>query len=176
MGRPPRPSAALGIEDQVLIELRRIIRATQLGAKQLAREAGLTTSQLLVLDLLKSHGEMTPGAIAEAMNITQATVTVLLDRLQSLELVVRQRGSRDRRMVYVTLTPLGRERLAHAPQSLQQHFIEGFSRLAPWEKTSILAALQRLSHLMDAAALDAAPLLDVGSVARPAEEAVDRDA
>jgi hypothetical protein len=52
--------------------------------------------------------------------------------------------------------------------------MQGFAQLQMWEKTSILAALQRLSFLMNAAALDAAPLLEVGSIDRAAE-AADRD-
>ncbi len=169
-----RPDSKLSVEEQVLVELRRIIRATQMSSKELARVAGLTTSQLVVLDLLKSHAAMTPGQIARAMNLTQATVTVLLDRLQARGLIERQRGNRDRRTVQVQLTASGEQRLEHAPQSLQQRFLEGFSRLQAWEKTYILSALQRLTHLMDTAALDAAPLLEVGSIDRPAE-AAERD-
>jgi DNA-binding MarR family transcriptional regulator len=161
----------LGIDEQVLVELRRIIRAAQISAQQLAREAGLTTSQIVVLDLLKSNGRMTPSQIAKAITLTQATITILLDRLQALGLVQRQRGEQDRRTVHVRLTEQGEQRLAHAPQSLQHQFIERFSRLEKWEKTAILASLQRLSHLMNADALDAAPLLEVGAISRPAEAA-----
>jgi hypothetical protein len=41
--------AAFSTEEKVLVELRKIIRATQINAKQLARETGLTTSQLVVM-------------------------------------------------------------------------------------------------------------------------------
>jgi DNA-binding MarR family transcriptional regulator len=168
---PARADSELSVDEQVLVELRRIIRAAQMSAKELARVAGLTTSQLVVLDLLKSHTAMTPGQIARAMNLTQATVTILLDRLQARGLIERQRGERDRRTVQVRLTATGKQRLAHAPQSLQQRFLAAFSRLEAWEKTYLLSALQRLTLLMDTAALDAAPLLEVGSIDRPAEAA-----
>lgn len=171
---PLRATAALGIDDQVLVELRRIIRAAQLSAKELAREAGITTSQLVALDLLQSHGRMTAGQIARAMNLTQATVTTLLDRLQSTALVERTRSDSDRRTVHVQITESGRQRLAHAPQSLQHRFVQGFSGLQIWEKTAILAALQRLSSLMETQTLDAAPLLEVGAIDRAADT-MDRD-
>ncbi|HSN70741.1 MAG TPA: MarR family transcriptional regulator [Steroidobacteraceae bacterium] len=149
----------------MLVELRKIIRATQLNAKQLARDTGLTTSQLVVMELLKNEGEMTPRAIAQSMNLTQATVTSLLDRLESRHYLTRERGQRDRRTVHVTLTPDGEAQLASAPESLQQRFVKDFRRLESWEQTSILAALQRVSHLLDAASIDAAPVLDVGHLA-----------
>jgi len=168
---PARAGSELEVDEQVLVGLRRIIRAAQINAKELARAAGLTTSQLVVLELLSSHDAMTPGQIARAMNLTQATVTILLDRLQTHGLIERQRNERDRRTVQVRLTAMGRQRFTQTPQSLQQRFIEAFSRLEAWEKTYLLSALQRLTALMDTAEIDAAPLLEVGSIDRPAESA-----
>ena len=156
---------AFGVEEQVLVELRRIIRATQLNAKQLARETGLTTSQLVVMELLKNEGEMTPRAIAQSMNLTQATVTSLLDRLESRGYLTRQRRERHRRTVHITPTEQGDAQLANAPESLQQRFVKDFRGLESWEQHSILASLQRLAHLLDAASIDAAPVLDVGPLA-----------
>jgi len=157
--------SGFSIEEQVLVELRKIINATQQSAKQLARETALTTSQLVVMELLKSQGELTPRAIAQSMNLTQATVTSLVDRLQARGYVARQRGERDRRQVHVTLTREGEAQLADAPESLQQRFVRDFRRLEPWERSSILAALQRVAHLLDAASIDAAPVLAVGHLA-----------
>lgn len=158
------------IEDQVLIELRRILRATQLNARDLARVSGMTTSQLIVLQNLKAHGEMTPRQIALSMNLTQATVTSLLDRLQERGWIIRRRGEQDRRRVHVQITEAGRKQLERTPESLQQRFVTQFKSLQSWEQTSILAALQRVAHMLDAASIDASPVLDVGRIDRPAEE------
>ncbi len=148
------------------MELRRILRATQIEAKRLARETGLTTSQLVVLGLLQADRELTPRQIALSMNLTQATVTSLLDRLQDRGLISRQRGELDRRQVLVRLTPRGEQQLATAPPSLQERFVREFGRLETWEKTAILAALQRVAHLMDVASFDAAPVLDTGPISQ----------
>lgn len=161
---------ASGIEELVLAELRRIIRATQLSAKRLAQEAGLTTSQLVLLQLLKSQGEQTPRQIATAMTLSQATVTTLVDRLEERALVTRRRARDDRRKIYVELTSEGMLQLDRAPESLQARFLRDFAALASWEQSAILAALQRVAHLLDAASLDAAPVLDVGRLDRPAGE------
>ena len=155
------------IEEQVLTELRRIIRATQINAKRLARDTGLTTSQLVLLQLLDGHADMghtdmTPGQIARAMNLTQATVTALLDRLQDRHLIVRNRGAADRRQVRVALTTQGKQQLERAPPPLQARFLHDFAALAAWEQTAILSSLQRVAHLLNADNLDASPVLDVG--------------
>lgn len=159
------------IEEQVLIELRRILRATQLGARTLARESGMTTSQLIVLQILKSHGEMTARQIAQSMNLTQATVTSLLDRLQDRGWITRRRGEQDRRRVHVRLSDEGERQLERTPESLQERFVGQFTALQPWEQSAILATLQRVAHLLDAASIDASPVLDIGRIDRPADEA-----
>lgn len=156
----------MSIEQDVLVELRRIIRATQLGAKDLARKAGLTASQMVVLQMLKDGGEVTPRQVARAMDLTQATVTTLLDRLQARGMITRTRSTRDRRSVTLALTPAGREHLDRAPSTLQDRFIGDFKKLEPWEQTSLLAALQRIGHLMHAASISASPVLDVGELDR----------
>lgn len=164
------PTVKTSIEDQVLIELRRILHATQVGARNLARESGMTTSQLIVLQNLKAHGEMTARQIAQSMNLTQATVTSLLDRLQERGWITRRRGEQDRRRVYVQLAPAGTRQLKQAPESLQQRFVNHFKTLQKWEQSSILAALQRVAHMLDAASFDAAPVLDVGRIDRRPED------
>lgn len=158
------------IEEQVLIELRRILHATQLGARNLARESGMTTSQLVVLQTLKVQGEMTARQISESMHLTQATVTTLLDRLQERGWITRRRGEQDRRRVHVQISAEGRRQLERAPESLQERFVSQFASLAPWEQSSILASLQRVAHLLDAASFDASPVLDVGRIDRAADE------
>jgi DNA-binding MarR family transcriptional regulator len=154
------------IETEVLSALRRLIRATDLEAKQLAVQTGLTTSQLLVMERLVGEQELTVSAIAERVGLAQGTVTMIIDRLENRELVVRRRGESDRRQVKVSLTARGRGLLEDAPTPLQTRFLKKFSALRQWEKHSILASLHRLADLMEAEGLDASPVLDVGNIDR----------
>ena len=156
-------------QQQVLRALRQLMQVTDLEAKHLARHYRLTASQLLVLQMLQSRGQQVIGQLAREVGLAQATVTSLVDRLQSRGLVRRERGSTDRRQVHVMLTDAGRDLLAAAPAPLQVRFLRNFDSLADWEQTAILAALQRLTHLMDAHYLEAAPVLDVGALDRSAE-------
>lgn len=154
------------IED-VLTALRRVIRATDLHSKHLEKTAGLTAPQLLLLRLLRD-GELTSGSLARQMSLSQATVTTIIDRLERRELVRRRRSESDRRRVYAALTATGRQALEGAPRPLQEHFVRRFLELHEWEQSMILSALQRVALMMDAEALDAAPLLDIGAPDRAA--------
>lgn len=151
-----------------LVALRRILRATELSSKTLARESGLTASQLITLQLVGRIDDATPGAVAREAGITQATVTALIDKLERRGLVTRERDTEDRRRVLVRVTPEGRAALAGAPDMLQDLFETRFERLYDWEQASVVAALERVAALLDAEAIDAAPLLDVGEIDRHA--------
>lgn len=129
--------------DDVLIALRRIIRATDMYSRRLSKQAGLTAPQLLILQAIKSNGEMTMGDIAAEVSLSQATVTTILDRLEKRELTTRQRGDSDKRRVYARLTRHGMEILERAPTPLQEEFTNRFAQLAEWEQSLILSSLQR---------------------------------
>jgi len=149
-----------------LVSLRRILRVTDIQSKSLAKESGLTTSKLLVLQFLDEEGEATIGKISEAVSLTQATITILIDRLQEAGLVERERSTTDRRKVYVSLTDDGRSAVTQAPMALHELFSQSFNNLEDWEQMQIAAVLKRLSVLLGAERIDAAPVLDIGSMDR----------
>ena len=150
--------------EDVLVALRRVIRATDLHSKRLSKHAGLTGPQLLIMRTIRDLGEVTIGTIAEKVSLSQATVTTILDRLEHRNLVYRVRSTQDKRKVHAHLTDEGADLLARAPNLLQEDFIQKFQSLAEWEQTMILASLQRVANLMDADDIDASPVLTFGSV------------
>lgn len=150
--------------DTALIALRRILKATEANVKALASESGLTASQLLVLQILRVQDEILTGDLAKAVDLKQATTSILVDKLQERGLVERRRGQTDRRRVWVRITAQGRQVVAGAPDLLQNTFIERFTKLADWEQALIVASLLRLVSLLDAEKIDASAVLDVGTI------------
>ena len=150
-----------------LVALRRVLKATAGTVKAVALKTGLTASQLLVLQVLKTQGDTLTGDLAKAVDLKQATISILIDKLQENGLVERQRGETDRRRVWVRLTNKGREALENAPDLLQETFRARFRKLADWEQASITAALLRVVTLMDAEKIEASPILDVAGVNDP---------
>ncbi|MGE6106776.1 MarR family winged helix-turn-helix transcriptional regulator [Aeromonas sobria] len=147
--------------DEVLIALRQIIRAIDMHSKRLIKEAGLTAPQLLLLKGINELGQISMRQLANHTNMSQATATTIMDRLESRQLVERIRSQTDKRKVHATLTEQGRLLLSNAPTPLQDHFIQRFQALEGWEQTLLLSSLQRISHMMNASDIDAAPVLSV---------------
>lgn len=145
--------------DEVLTALRRIIRAIDLHSRQLTKETSLTGPQLMLMRAIAEHPGDTTRSIAKVVNLSQATVTSIIDRLEAKGLVFRQRSTLDKRKVELTLTDQGKEAVSTAPALLQNAFIKQFEELALWEQTLILSSLQRVASMMDAEGIDASPML-----------------
>lgn len=152
----------------VLIELRRIIRATDLQSKRVVKSCGLTIPQVMVLRAIRSLGDVTVKRISDDVSLSQATVTTILNRLEDRQLVERVRSNNDRRIVNARLTEKGLHVLETVPPLLHESFIQRFENLAGVEQSDILSALQQVATMMDAETLDAAPLLDIEAPAKSA--------
>jgi DNA-binding MarR family transcriptional regulator len=149
----------------VLVSLRQIIRALDIRSRYLAKTVGLTVPQLVVLKAIDELAEVPTGRIAEEVSLSQATVTNIIDRLEQRALVVRERGSADRRKVWLKVTESGQELLAQSPEILDGAFVQAFEKLEPWEQSQILSSLQRVSSMMNAQNLN--PSLLIVSEALP---------
>jgi DNA-binding MarR family transcriptional regulator len=148
----------------VLISLRRIIQAIDLHSRQLVRQHGITTPQLLILKQLEAEGAITVSQLAKKISLKQTTVTDVLNRLEKKELVRRTKDVNDRRRVLVEETDVGKKLLDAAPSPLQETFINEFEHLDTWKQTMILSSLQLLESLMVQESISAAPILTTGAL------------
>jgi DNA-binding MarR family transcriptional regulator len=153
---------------QALTAMRKILRTTELNAKALMGETGLTPSQLIFLQMLEEGHEQTAGHVASRMGITQATTTALIHKLESMGMVLRRKGETDRRQVWLSLSEKGRQVLAIAPDGVHARFNEQFLALDDWEQMMILAALERVAHMLVDTEPEATPaVLDSSEVIAP---------
>lgn len=154
--------------DNALIALRQILRATEISSRALAKQCGLTPSQLILMEMIAKSGAATPSALSKDISLSHATVTALIDKLENRQLLKRSPDATDKRRIIVTLTKEGAATLESAPSILQQRFERGFGKLEEWEQSFLVAALERTATLLDAEDIDAAPVLDVGAIGEPA--------
>lgn len=149
--------------EELLLALRKVIRAIDLYSKQLNKYSGLTAPQLLILREINAANGITASKVAQNINLSPATVSNVIERLEHRHFIHRHRSERDKRRVSLFLTDQGLALLKKAPQPLQEDFIEKFQALAEWEQSLLLSSMQRIASMMDAERLDAAPVLEVGS-------------
>jgi DNA-binding MarR family transcriptional regulator len=152
------------IEENIVVALRRIVRAIDIQSRRMVETCGLTGPQVVVLRVVARFEGSSVSALARSVSLSQPTVSGIIERLEKRNLVRRERSERDRRSVVVTLTIEGRRMLDDVPPLLQDRFRRELDQLKEWERTQILATLQRLAAMMDADAIDAAPMLETGSI------------
>jgi DNA-binding MarR family transcriptional regulator len=154
---------------RVVEALRRIIRAVDLYSRSLIQKHRLTGPQLVVLKAIADGRPSSIGEIARAVHLSQATVTGILDRLESHDLVTRARSPEDRRRVIVSLSPRAVDKLRSAPPLLHENFMQRFVELEKEEQSRILASLERVVSLMEANELEATPILATGPISATLE-------
>ena len=150
--------------EELLVSLRKVTRAIGIYSKKLSKESGLTSPQLIVLKEIDQHDGCMVKDIAQSINLSSATVTSILDRLEARAYVIRERSIKDKRKVGLHLTEQGKTVINNAPRPLQARFINSFEKLQDWEQTQLVSTMQRIASMMDAENLDAAPMLEVGAI------------
>jgi DNA-binding MarR family transcriptional regulator len=162
--------------EEILLALRQIIQAIDLYSRKLNKDVGLTGPQLMLMRTLSKSDEITIKQLAKDTQITQATATTILDKLEQRHLVQRQRSQIDKRKVHAHLTETGSALLEKAPQSLQEGFITEFVQLEEWEKSLLLSSVQRIAAMMNAEKLlPAATLTTLVDISTQTELAKDPD-
>lgn len=154
---------------QILRAIRRIIRRTSEHSRNVGKRSGVSVPQMLCLKAIAefpADEEITVVMVANAVQLSAATVSRILDRLENTGLILRERRSTDRRKVCLSLTEAGQQKLDDLPTPLHEQFLERVDQLDPVERLGLLKALERIVELMDAGGLDASPMLtpelDVG--------------
>jgi DNA-binding MarR family transcriptional regulator len=150
--------------DESLIALRRILRATELYARDLAQAAGVTPAQLRVMQIVDEKNTATPKMLATQMGVSQATVTVLVDKLVARGVVDRVPSELDRRQINVVMTDLGKKALEEAPDALQKRYERAFVELADWEQAQLVSSLERVADMLDSKGFDASFVLAAGEL------------
>jgi MarR family transcriptional regulator, organic hydroperoxide resistance regulator len=135
--------------------LRRIVDAIvylQTQARRLARERaanhGLTPTQLSVVKLLDTSGDLSLSALSERMHSNNSTVTGIIDRMERDGLVRRARSKSDRRMWMIALTDRGRTtatQISDTPWDTLTHALAG---LSAEDQEHLLSIIDRLARVI----------------------------
>jgi|SRR5690625_1747159 len=142
---------------RILRAIRRITRSIALHSRQLSAYSNITAPQLVCLSKVIERGPLTATAISRQMHVSPSTVVGILDRLEDKGLIQRERGRKDRRIVYITATDAGRTLAAETPSPLQKKLAQALKQLPESEQLAITTALEKVVCLIDSETDVAAP-------------------
>src|SRR5438132_14282451 len=78
-------------------------------AKEQCTRHGITATQLNVLKLLDTVGDLSLSELSRQMAATNSSITGIIDRMVAAELVAREQSRADRRVWRIRLTAEGRQ-------------------------------------------------------------------
>ncbi|MFD3446565.1 MarR family transcriptional regulator [Microbacteriaceae bacterium 4G12] len=81
-----------------------MIHSVGVGDTEAWIQLDLSMTQMKILMLLNTRGDMTISMLAEHMGTSLSSMTGILDRLEALDFVERLPSEQDRRSIYVQLT------------------------------------------------------------------------
>lgn len=111
------------------------------------RQLGLTPAQFDVIATLGNTPGMTMGQLSEKTLVTKGTLTGVVDRLESKDLVQRIIPEDNRRSIIVILTPAGEALFKQVFPAHLAYLQERFDRLEPLELELLQVLLKRLRSI-----------------------------
>ncbi len=146
---------AAGTSREALLEELRLALHELLGAHRRLRSRDSRVSGAIgfahyrLLSELRREGALTASHLAQASDLAPATVTAMLDTLVAADLVERVRDTDDRRVVRVSLTPLGRREYDAKRARFAKAWGHELSDLDQEALASATVVLERLAQFFD---------------------------
>ena len=139
-------------EKSLPMVLNRTLDAVMPPYRELFARHDLTEQQWRILRVLWSETKVTSATLAEMTLIPSPSLVGILDRLEKKQLVARIRSDKDRRVVHVIATPLGRALETEVSPSVADINDRLTSAISHEEWAAMLAALEKISAVMQTTA------------------------
>jgi DNA-binding MarR family transcriptional regulator len=132
------------LHEEAMLSLVRTNDQFGIRFSRLFREYGLTPSQYNVLRILRGEGHPLPSLeIADRLIAAVPGITGLIDRLEGLGLVTRERSTEDRRVVFVAITPKALDLLARLDEPVRALHRRLLGHLTAAELTELIRLLEK---------------------------------
>src|SRR5690606_26093070 len=115
----------------------------------------ITSPQLVALMAISQLGPSTVKSIGRSIHLSPSTVVGIVDRLEEKKLVRRERDTRDRRNVFVAVTPEGQALVDKAPSVLPEGFPSALAALPENDQHTLVVALEQFATLLEVQVPDA---------------------
>jgi MarR family transcriptional regulator, organic hydroperoxide resistance regulator len=111
-------------------------------------DSGLTMPQTMVIGTLIKYGEMKITELSNKVNLSNSTISGIVDRLEKQQLVVRVRSEEDRRTVYVKVTEKVEEFHEGIHRKIEESFEELLSTGTSEDMDKIIEGLNTLKRII----------------------------
>jgi DNA-binding MarR family transcriptional regulator len=122
----------------------------RLRGRDAQHKDGITYAQMGLLRVLAdADGELAASRLAALAGMTPTSVTQMVDGLARHGLAERVRSDEDRRVVFVRLTPAGRDAYARQRAAYEQRTREALADMSAEELAQAAEVLRRVARMLD---------------------------
>ncbi len=135
--------------EKYMERLQRVFMITmrRMGKEMLECEPKLTGPQFYILQFLDRKGKCTVSELAEEMSVKPSAITAMIDRLYKQDFVFRDRDERDRRVVFIQISEVGKKVMLEFSAKRKQIVKKYLSRLNQEEIESFVSIYEKLSQV-----------------------------
>ncbi len=111
----------------------------------------ISCPQMVAMGLAAERSEVTVGEIARVLSSEKSSVSVLLERLVREKLMRRRHDVKDRRLVWMSLTPKGRKVIDQIMDQKRMSVKAIFGKISAGERTQYLTILKKATGSLSTA-------------------------
>jgi DNA-binding MarR family transcriptional regulator len=135
------PANLGGLERMVGYAVRRAQMWMVHDLRRVLKDLDLTPAQFSVLHIIAANPGLSQARVAEALAIERARLVQMIDRLEVMRRVRRERSTTDRRSHALHLTAAGAELIGRAQRALEEHDRNVTARLGVENKDELMRIL-----------------------------------
>ena len=149
---------------EIMISVRKIVRAINLESKRVEKNFGISIPQLLTLKYLKEKPDYktTMRSLREFLSLNASTVSGIVSRLEAKGFVARLPDPADKRSTPIVLTSKGDELIKKTNVSLHEKISKNLEALNDDEYGAIVGSFQTIINFLNIEDLDASPIITGG--------------
>jgi len=110
-------------------------------------ESDLSHYHFVILGILSKHNALPVSEIGRRLMISKPQMTAILDILEDLKMVNRSQNPEDRRIVDISISPLGLKTLARALENLKNNMAIKLANLSEADLLAFTAALKTINKV-----------------------------
>lgn len=128
----------------ILKKIHILFKAVQAHSKYVEEECGLSSAKLWMLHEIGQDPGLKVSQLAAVLSIHPSTCSNMLDKLEEIQLISRDRSKTDQRAVHLYLTDRGNDLLACSPKPAQGKLTSALKKLSPKQLNGLQTGLDNL--------------------------------
>ena len=130
----------------VWVRILRVYTVISTEIRKKVGKKGLTLPQLYVLTTIGLQGDMLLGKLGKELLVTKGNITTIVDHLERDDFVIRDQDKKDRRKVWVRLTPKGEQLFEEILSAYEEEFVPLMRCLSHEELKQLSLLLKKMAE------------------------------